>query len=892
MFSAKKMTAFLFAMASTAAFAVPVVVLPQKATLQEKKAAEELALHLKLATGKPVKTVSENTAPETGKRIFIGNTVFAKKNKADFSKFGQEEHFVKAYSGDTLVIGGGFPRGTLYGVYEFLENNLNAMWLDEENIFIDKVKSVRWDKNLYLHGKPGIPYRSIYSAFGKNHEIYKIRNRQNWFHVALPAKFDGFAIPLFFGSPRFNHTFYDYTKDLPEADEDVLALVGGKRLRPVNSAGPGQICYSNPKTVTWFWNKLEKYIAFDRKGKEKWQYPRGYVLATNDNRLECQCDGCQKLVKKHGWSGAKLYFVNQIAKKAAKKYPDIFFKTDSYGLHGFLPTGGIKPEPNVWIGIAYGSTVPGRERDYFRPYTHPINKLTHDLHLKWAKVAKITIGDYWIDYNRPQFPSTITRTIAENIKFYKKLGVQSIKPECQGAHVTSFWRMRTYIGYRFMVDPDRDVDKEIRRFCNAYYGKGAPYMMALHKLLEEGMAKLERCIDSYPVASRNDLDEEFFKKAEALINAGDKATKDNKLHNERVTDEWSAIAWAKIDKYKVSDKAYVENFRKVALRRMKYQSAYHKRINVPKVNMLCNAALANLPPLKGFENAVIISEYGWPQLSQQRYTQIINDPDAAGGKTAVPKTSHAKEKNPVRRGIDMGISDRTARKALIRGAGIPEAVVPKDGKYHWYYLGRCRLAGSPLLYMHYSWTLQLALDDAMRPADLYDNDVGVYVHLKHTKNTYAVDRVVVVRGDLSRNCPGSWSLPAGIDKKRIIADLAGTALYGKKIIDKSAAFGCAVPGGSLNKAGKTRIFFFDNTKKYKMVSRLISLPKDGKYQLVSLRKGVLTENCQLKVGRHVIELGNYFELAKPDRKFEIVLSLRADKNGRVLLDRVFLLETK
>ena len=115
------------------------------------------------------------------------------------------------------------------------------------------------------------------------------------------------------------------------------------------------------------------------------------------------------------------------------------------------------------------------------------------------------------------------------------------------------------------------------------------------------------------------------------------------------------------------------------------------------VDMLCNAALANLPPLKGFENAVIISEYGWPQLSQQRYTQIAVDPDAAGGKTAVPKTSHAKEKDPVKRGIDMGISNRTARQYLIRGAGIPEAVVPKDGKYHWYYIGRCRLAGSPLL---------------------------------------------------------------------------------------------------------------------------------------------------------------------------------------------------
>ena len=188
--------------------------------------------------------------------------------------------------------------------------------------------------------------------------------------------------------------------------------------------------------------------------------------------------------------------------------------------------------------------------------------------------------------------------------------------------------------------------------------------------------------------------------------------------------------------------------------------------------------------------------------------------------------------------------------------------------------------------------MQLAINDAIRPPDLYDNDVGVYVHLKHTKDTYAVDRVVVVRGDLSRNCPGTYPLPSGIDKAKVAADLAGTALYGKKIIDKTAVSGCAVPGGSLNKAGKTRIFFFDNTKKHKMVTRLITLPKDGKYQLFSLRKGVLTEKCQLKVGRHVIELGNYFELAKPDKKFEIVVSLRADKNGRVLMDRCLLLDVK
>ena len=60
--------------------AVPVIVIPQNANLQDKTAAQELALHLKLATGKTIKTVAENAAPKNGKRIFVGKTAFAKKN--------------------------------------------------------------------------------------------------------------------------------------------------------------------------------------------------------------------------------------------------------------------------------------------------------------------------------------------------------------------------------------------------------------------------------------------------------------------------------------------------------------------------------------------------------------------------------------------------------------------------------------------------------------------------------------------------------------------------------------------------------------------------------------------------------------------------------------------
>ena len=120
MFSLKKITGALLCGMTALSFAVPVIVIPQKASVQEKKAAEELAMHLKLATGKAVKTVTENNAV-SGKKIYLGNTLFAQKNKVSFAGMDKEEHLVKALSADTLIIGGGFPRGTLYGVYGLLE---------------------------------------------------------------------------------------------------------------------------------------------------------------------------------------------------------------------------------------------------------------------------------------------------------------------------------------------------------------------------------------------------------------------------------------------------------------------------------------------------------------------------------------------------------------------------------------------------------------------------------------------------------------------------------------------------------------------------------------------------------------------------------------------------
>ena len=869
---------------TAAAFAVPVVIIPQNANLQEKTAADELAIHLKLATGKTVKTVTENVAPQTGKRIFVGKTAFAKKNNVDFAKFSEEEHFVKAVSASELIISGGHPRGTLYGVYEFLENNLNAMWLDETDIKIDKVKSVSWKKDLKLQGKPDFKYRSIWNSFPANHAMFKIRNRQNTFHIRQPKKYDAYGLPHIHGYPHFCHTFYFYTKDLKKEDYDILSMTSGKRVYSQNSAGPGQICYSNPKTAAHFIKVLEKKIPEDRKGKALWQYPTYYGLKTNDNRNECECKNCAALVKKHGWMGAKMTFVNCVAKAFEEKYPEIRFITDAYGLHGFPPKGGLKPNKNVTVDIAFGCGYVERPRDHFRPYSAPVNAISKKLHEDWAKLTpRPALWDYWNDTVRSHYPSNPIPTIAENIKFYKQIGVEYLMGECGGAGTVSLWRLKNYIGYRLMVDSSRNIDVEVKRFCNAFYGKAAPFMLEYYNHLYKATMRLKENIQTYTLPNRYDLDEAFFKKAEALLDAADKATKNDKLRNERVQDERVPVEWAKIEKFKISDKAYVERFRKNAIRRLKYQSTYHARQAQPAIERLCRAAVANVPALKGFEKATVLADYAWPQLSLARYNKLVDDKDAAGGKAVIPGS-----KAPAK-AIACGIYDERTRKYLIRGASMPLGAVPADGKYHWYYLGRCRLTSSALLYMHSSWTLQLPLATSMQGPEICDNDVAVYISMKVTDKMYAVDRVVTVRGDISKGCPMPAALPAEIDKTKFVAELSQLALCAEKVVDKTSPVRSAVKAGVLNKAGQFWTTFRDSTGKLRARAKMLTIPKDNKYHILSAYNGIFTRGSLSILGNLTLDIASYWTMLEPDKKYEIKVSVKADSNGRVFIDRVFIL---
>ena len=892
---------FLFIFCTLSLLAQPVIILPDKASQLEKTAAQELALHLEMVCGRKISVANEKISTASAGKIYIGQTAFARKNGIDSSKFNKEEHFVKAFGKNALVITGGIPRGILYGVYEFLEHRYNFLWPDEWNTHCDKAENITWSDALYLNGKPAIPRRSVYSSFREGGELWKIRNRQNAFHVALPEKFDGYGITTVFGAPWFCHTFYEYTKDLPADKHDILSLNSGKRRVSTSRRGMGQICYSNPETSRYFAEKLLKWIPLDRKGKEKWQYPEFYVLATNDNRNECECKNCLAVARTAGYSALKTAFVNQVAQIVHKTYPEIIFQTDAYGLHAFPAKNDVKPGKNVSMLIAYGALDPARPRDHFKPYSHPVNKLTKKIHEDWAKQCQIAVWDYWTDFIRPNYPSTNLPAMAENIRFYHKLGTIYLMGECPGVSRVSLWRLRVWFANRLMVDPYRDPDTEIKRFMAKYYGKAASAMFQYQKLLERSTAKLKDSICTYTLDRRHDLDKAFFAEAEKILNEAKKAAGHDALILERIEEERVVVAEAKIEKFNISDPDFVNTWHKSMLKKLnKNESAWHISKQKTRIDQFRDAALANIPPPAGFEKQTIIADYPWTKLILARYNRKVSDPEAAGGFAVVP--GFLKEAPEQYKGVAMGIYDQQRRTYVLPHVLLPRAAAPADEKYHWYDLGRCRLPASPLLYLHSSWRLQLMPSDAHRSPEIYDNDVRVYVSLKlqgptdvpnsRKPDMYAVDRVLIVRGDLTSQLFLS-PLPAGITPQQTEADLSGSSLKVKKLsIDKSSLTGFSTVCGSAGKNSSFVTTFTDNTNSIKKVNRKHALKRDGRYHLIKVYEGVLTRDCVLSAGKIKLDLGPCFAMNRAEEKYNIYLSVKLSSDNIVRMDRCLILKNK
>ena len=438
------------------------VVICDNASETEKYAASVLTNYLSAISGAIFPLIEEKNSSSSNNNIYIGYN-----KKISDKKFKNSDESFKYFNvKNNIAVWGGKDRGTMYGVFSFLENELGVRWLTSK-VKIVPHRSEHSFSILNREENPAIKYRLVdyydmqegaISAPRKNNSL---RVQQN--PPQIVDQFNGRGEqPGGYEKFWFHHSFDTFVpaEEYFDKHPEYFSLINGKRQK-----NNSQLCLSNPDVLEILVSNVTEFVK---------RHPdlKVYNIGQNDNHNPCQCEKCQKIVKKEGAeSGIILRFVNQAAERLEKEFPDKIFGTYAYQFSR-KPPKNIRPRKNVAIILC------SIECDFSHPFTHEHNKkFIEDLE-NWGKITdRIFIWDYVVNFSHYLLPFPNFGVLQTNIIILKNHNVQGIceQANCQN-NGGEFFALRAYILAKLLWNPYINVDEEISDFINGYYGRSAAYI--------------------------------------------------------------------------------------------------------------------------------------------------------------------------------------------------------------------------------------------------------------------------------------------------------------------------------------------------------------------------------------------------------------------------------
>jgi len=129
------------------------IVISAQASPSEQRAAQELQRFVEEMSGARLPVVDDSKKVR-GPMVLLGDSAELKRLEANlpFEKLGAEG-FVIQTSGRQLIIAGGRQRGTMYGVYTFLDK-LGCRWFTREVSRIPKLPTIKLATLVGSHMRP------------------------------------------------------------------------------------------------------------------------------------------------------------------------------------------------------------------------------------------------------------------------------------------------------------------------------------------------------------------------------------------------------------------------------------------------------------------------------------------------------------------------------------------------------------------------------------------------------------------------------------------------------------------------------------------------------------------------------------------------------------------
>ncbi len=484
-----------------------VIVIPEAAIPSEEFAATEMASHIRQMSGADLGIIRDSS-PLPAHAIILGNCRYLAEIGAapSWPDLGQEGYIIRTV-GDKLVIAGGRPRGTLYGVYGLLEDYLACRWFTPDTSVVPKTETITLAA-INTSALPAFEYREpwmysgyIWSDWWREHfsQDYASRTRNSGNqlrqHVVPIDEKHGGSYKVV----KFAHNLMElvpaakYANDHPE----YFAMIDGKRDTRGNNDGDLELCLTNPGVAQAAAETMAGWMKANPDAD-------AFFIGQSDTTGYCRCENCNAARKKYGgWDGARrvapqglpegwwnpmgglaglnIEFVSRVASILEKDYPNTKIGTFAYS-YTRRPPRNIKAHKNVMVWYCpiercfCHSIDRGPINDVF--YNHG-SEIT-----SWKAVAdKVFVYDYWLSGSLGQ--PTDLLSLRDNVKAYQRLGAQGVLVDSMIDIQAGFGFLRYWLWMELLRNPDFDADKGMDEFLASYYGRADKHIKQYIELVSK-----------------------------------------------------------------------------------------------------------------------------------------------------------------------------------------------------------------------------------------------------------------------------------------------------------------------------------------------------------------------------------------------------------------------
>ncbi len=434
-------------------------------------AAEELQTYIEKISGAKLGIVPESALPEGADAVYLGETALSDTVDFDYSSV-KEDGFLLYSDGENFIIRGEDSRGTLFGVYTFLEEYLGVRWFTPTLERVPESDDIVIDKDLNRVVEPSFAVRRN-DTMGTN-EAYRARTKMNVSFHKNATKYGG----------TLTYSLWDATlitlvpKSLFAEHPEYFAMdENGNRHTD-------HVCMTNPDVLDLVVKNCREIMTNATNGA------KFIHIGQDDNINYCHCENCEALYEKYGAvSAPTLIFTNNLADILGPEFPDYTFTFYAYNETDRPPTDiSLRCRPNV-APVLCGLHKACRSHSLLECGAQDGNETLMNLYgdnypqiaedfKRWTEVSDRTyIYDYTINFLfSAQFFSNF-EYMQETMKYMHDIGITGYMYNCGDGHYAAFNELRNYLLCKLQWDVNADVEYHINDFMKEYYGEeAAPYI--------------------------------------------------------------------------------------------------------------------------------------------------------------------------------------------------------------------------------------------------------------------------------------------------------------------------------------------------------------------------------------------------------------------------------